>query len=45
MRIDSLEATVLEMLALGAEVEVIHPPELRAGILEAATRIAALHTP
>ena len=43
VRIDSPDVTVLEMLALGAEVEVLHPPELRAGILEAATRIAALH--
>jgi hypothetical protein len=31
------------MLALGAEVEVLHPPELRAGVRDAATRIAALH--
>jgi predicted DNA-binding transcriptional regulator YafY len=44
VRIDSPEIAVLDMLALGAEVEVLHPPELRAGVREAATRIAALHT-
>jgi hypothetical protein len=31
------------MLALGTEVEVLHPPELRAGVREAAARIAARH--
>jgi hypothetical protein len=35
---------VLDMLALGGEVEVLHPPELRAAIREAATQIAVLHT-
>ena len=44
VRIDSPDIAVLDMLALGAEVEVLHPPELRAGVREAATRIAALHT-
>ena len=44
MRIDSPDIAVLDMLALGAEVEVLHPPELRTGVREAATRIAALHT-
>jgi predicted DNA-binding transcriptional regulator YafY len=44
VRIDSPDAAVLDMLALGAEVEVLHPPELRAGVRDAATRIAALHT-
>jgi biotin operon repressor len=44
VRIDSPDVAVLDMLALGAEVEVLHPPELRAGVREAATRIAALHT-
>ena len=43
VRIDSPDVAVLDMLALGAEVEVLHPPELRAGVREAATRIAALH--
>ena len=44
VRIDSPDVAVLDMLALGAEVEVLHPPELRTGVREAATRIAALHT-
>ena len=44
VRIDSPDIAVLDMLALGAEVEVLHPPELRTGVREAATRIAALHT-
>jgi hypothetical protein len=43
VRIDSAEAAVLDMLALGADVEVVHPPELRARIAETATQIAALH--
>ena len=44
VRIDSPDIAMLDMLALGAEVEVLHPPELRTGVREAATRIAALHT-
>lgn len=44
VRVDSPDAAVLDMLALGGEVEVLHPPELRAGVRDAATRIAALHT-
>jgi predicted DNA-binding transcriptional regulator YafY len=44
VRIDSTDVAVLDMLALGAEVEVISPPELRTGVREAAARIAALHT-
>lgn len=43
VRIDSPDAAMLDMLALGAEVEVLHPPELRAAVRDAATRIAALH--
>jgi predicted DNA-binding transcriptional regulator YafY len=43
IRIDSADAAVLDMLALGAEVEVLHPPELRARIAETARQIAALH--
>ena len=43
VRIDSADAAVLDMLALGAEVEVVHPPELRARIAETARQIAALH--
>ena len=44
VRIDSADAAVLDMLALGAEVEVVHPQELRARIAETARRIADLHT-
>ena len=43
VRIDSAEAAVLDMLALGAEVEIVDPPELRARIAETAIQIAALH--
>jgi predicted DNA-binding transcriptional regulator YafY len=44
VRIDSAEAAVLDMLALGAEVEVIHPPELRTRLCETAGQIAELHS-
>jgi predicted DNA-binding transcriptional regulator YafY len=43
VRIESMDAAVLDMLALGAEVEVVHPPELRARVREVAERIAALY--
>jgi predicted DNA-binding transcriptional regulator YafY len=43
VRIDSDGAAALDMLALGAEVEVIHPPQLRAQVRETARRIAELH--
>jgi len=43
VRIGSLDAAALDMLALGAEVEVIHPPGLRALVGELAGRIAELH--
>jgi hypothetical protein len=43
VRIGSLDAAALDMLALGAEAEVIHPPELRALIGQLARRIADLH--
>ena len=43
VRIDSVDATALDMLALGAEVEVIHPPELRAQVRRTARQIAGLH--
>lgn len=43
VRIDSADLAVLDILALGAEAEVIHPPELRAAVRDAAARIAALH--
>jgi predicted DNA-binding transcriptional regulator YafY len=44
LRIDSADLAVLDILALGAEAEVIHPPELRTAVRETATRIAARHT-
>jgi predicted DNA-binding transcriptional regulator YafY len=44
VRIDSTGIAALDMLALGTEVEVLHPPELRTAVREAATRIAARHT-
>jgi len=44
VRIDSPDTAVLDLLALGAEVEVVHPPELRAQMAGAGRRIAALHT-
>jgi predicted DNA-binding transcriptional regulator YafY len=44
VRIDSLASAVPELLALGAEVEVIRPPELRALVRDAGLRIAALNS-
>jgi predicted DNA-binding transcriptional regulator YafY len=44
VRIDSVDAAVLDMLALGAEVEVIHPLELRVQVGQTASQIAALHS-
>jgi len=41
--VESAEETVTDMLALGAEAELVDPPELRARIREAALRIARLH--
>ena len=43
VRIDSIEAAVLDLLALGPEVEVLHPPQLRAQMARAAGQIAGLH--
>jgi predicted DNA-binding transcriptional regulator YafY len=43
VRIDSIEAAVLDLLALGPEVEVLHPPQLRAQLARAAGQIAELH--
>ena len=45
VRVDSEDAAVLDMLALGAEAEVVHPLRLRAQVHEAAQRIAELHSP
>jgi len=44
LRVESADLAVLDILALGAEAELIHPPELRTAVREAATRIAARHT-
>ncbi|HEY3902559.1 MAG TPA: HTH domain-containing protein [Streptosporangiaceae bacterium] len=41
--VESPEATVLDILALGAEAELIAPPELRARVRDTADRIARLH--
>ena len=43
LRIDSADATMLDLLALGAEVEVVQPAELRARVAETARRIADLN--
>jgi predicted DNA-binding transcriptional regulator YafY len=43
VRIDSPDAMVLDILALGAEAEIVHPPELRAQIVSTAMRVADLH--
>jgi len=43
LRIDSVESALHDMLALGAEVEVLRPPELRALVGETAKQIAELH--
>jgi len=42
VRIDSMDATTLDMLALGADVEVNHPPELRMQVGRTARQIADL---
>ena len=44
MRVDSADIAVLDVLALGTEVEVLRPPDLRTAVREAAARIAARHT-
>jgi len=44
VRVDSPDTAVLDLLALGAEVEVVRPPELRAQMAQVARRIAARHT-
>ncbi len=43
--IDTLDAAVLDVLSLGAEVEIVGPADLRAAVAEAARRIAARHAP
>ncbi len=42
--VESPEATVLDLLALGAEAEVLSPPDLRERVRQTATQIAELHT-
>jgi predicted DNA-binding transcriptional regulator YafY len=44
IRVDSAEATILDLLALGPEAEVIDPPQLRARLARTARQIADLHT-
>ena len=43
VRIDSPDAAVLDILALGAEAEVVNPADLRARIASTALQIAAMH--
>ena len=43
IRVDSPDAAVLDLLALGAEVEVVRPPELRARMAQVAGQIVARH--
>jgi predicted DNA-binding transcriptional regulator YafY len=43
VRIESVGAAVLDLLALGAEVEVLHPAALRAEVGETARRLASLY--
>jgi predicted DNA-binding transcriptional regulator YafY len=43
IRVDSAEATVLDLLALGPDAEVIDPPGLRAAVARAAEQIAGLN--
>jgi hypothetical protein len=40
---DPAGSAVFDMLALGAEVEVLQPPELRAQVRQIAVRLADLH--
>ena len=39
----ALDLLALDLLALGAEVEVVRPPELRAQMAQIARQIAARH--
>ncbi len=43
IRFETTEGAVLDLLALGPEVEVLQPGELRSELRRAARRIAALH--
>jgi predicted DNA-binding transcriptional regulator YafY len=44
VRIDSPGSAVLDVLALGAEIEVLHPADLRAQVRDAARKLAELHS-
>jgi predicted DNA-binding transcriptional regulator YafY len=44
IRIGPVDAAVLDLLALGAEVEVLQPPELRSEMRRAGRLISSLHT-
>jgi predicted DNA-binding transcriptional regulator YafY len=41
--IDSIDQAVLEVLALGADIEVLRPPALRRRVRDTAARIAAMY--
>jgi predicted DNA-binding transcriptional regulator YafY len=43
--VESLDAAVLDVLSLGAEVEIVGPADLRAAVAEAARGIAERHSP
>jgi hypothetical protein len=43
VRVESPDSAVLDLLALGAEVEVLDPPQLRARVASTARRIAELN--
>jgi len=45
VRLASVESAVAELLALGPEVEVLHPPDLRRLLRDAGARIADLNAP
>ena len=44
IRFGTVETAVLDLLALGAEVEVLQPPELRQGLMRAAHDITVLNS-
>ena len=44
IRFGTVETAVLDLLALGAEVEVLQPPELRQGLMRAALDITVLNS-
>jgi predicted DNA-binding transcriptional regulator YafY len=44
VRIGSVGSAVLDVLALGAEIEVLHPADLRAQVRDAARKLAELHS-